>query len=398
MKRTPVPRSVARCIAVAAVQLDPAQGMQHLHQLDMRGSAAAQGAVVLGIESSCDDTAAALWDGRRIVAQRQADQDIHRQYGGVVPELASRAHQSHILPLIHAVLADAGLVDHALADALSGESPKAAMARLQGSAAPIDAIAVTRGPGLLGSLLVGMGFAKGLALGWNKPLVGVHHMKAHVLAHFIEPPFPPFPFLCLTVSGGHTQLVRVDAPMAMTVLGQTRDDAAGEAFDKCAKMLGLPYPGGPEIDRLAGEGDPERFRFKKPEMPELDFSFSGLKTSVRYFLDKERRRDPDFAQKHLADLCAGIQADIIAMLLDKLERAVQKSGLKHVALAGGVSANAGLRGALARLAAEKGWTTYIPALAHCTDNGAMIARAGAFLYEAGQRDSMDLQATARLAW
>jgi N6-L-threonylcarbamoyladenine synthase len=335
--------------------------------------------VVLGIESSCDDTAAAVWDGKRILAQRRADQSVHRQYGGVVPELASRAHQSHILPLVHAVLEDAGL---------STDNARPA----------IDAIAVTQGPGLLGSLLVGLGFAKGLALGWKIPLIGVHHMKAHVLAHFIEPPFPPFPFLCLTVSGGHTQLVRVAGPTDMQVLGQTLDDAAGEAFDKCAKMLGLPYPGGPEIDRLAGEGDPERFRFKKPRVAGLDFSFSGLKTSVRYFLDKEQRREPAFVETHRADLCAGIQADIVEMLLVQLEATVRETGLRHVALAGGVSANAGLRQAFGRLAECEGWTTYIPKLEHCTDNGAMIARAGAFLFEAGVRDGMDLPAMARMPW
>ncbi len=329
----------------------------------------------MGIESSCDDTAAAVWDGRRIRASRRAGQDVHAAFGGVVPEHASRAHQRHIVPLVDATLREAGLVP-----------------------GDLDAVAVTRGPGLLGSLLVGAGFAKGLALGWGLPLVGVHHMKAHVLAHFIEPPFPPFPFLCLTVSGGHTQLVRVDGPLAMTVLGRTLDDAAGEAFDKSAKLLGLPYPGGPVVDRLAAEGDPARFAFARPDIPGLDFSFSGLKTSVRYFLDRAERREPGFAERHRADLCAAVQDAIVAILLDKLGRAVEATGLTHVALAGGVSANRGLRSALAALAGERGWTAYVPDPAWCTDNGAMIARAGAFLFAEGVRHGSDLTAEARLPW
>ncbi len=335
----------------------------------------ASGPVVLGLESSCDDTAAAIWDGSKIRANLIAGQAVHQQYGGVVPELASRDHEKHIVPLLEATLAASGL-----------------------SPGSLDVVAFTRGPGLLGSLLVGASFAKALAWGWGLPLIGVHHMKAHVLAHFIEEPFPPFPFLCLTVSGGHTQIVRVDSPLVMTVLGRTLDDAAGEAFDKCGKLLGLDYPAGPLVDRLAAQGDPDRFAFARPDMAGLDYSFSGLKTSVLYFLRDQTRQIPDFVQANLADLCAGIQASIVSILLHKFAAAAEQSGLEHLALAGGVSANRGLRQSLQALAARQGWSVYLPDPAYCTDNAAMIARAGAFLYQSGQRDAHDLSVEARLPW
>ncbi len=333
------------------------------------------GPVILGIESSCDDTAAAVWDGSKIRANLIAGQDVHRAYGGVVPELASRDHEKHIVPLVRSVLEQSGL------------APK----DLQG-------IAFTRGPGLLGSLLVGASFAKALAWGWNLPLLGIHHMKAHVLAHFIREPFPPFPFLCLTVSGGHTQIVLVESPLSMKVLGQTLDDAAGEAFDKCGKLLGLDYPAGPLVDRLATEGDPMRFAFARPDMPGLNFSFSGLKTSVLYFLQAQTRLDSHFIQENLADLCAGIQESIIRILLQKFELAAEQTGIHNVALAGGVSANRGLRTQVQALASRRGWTVYLPDPEYCTDNAAMIARAGAFQFQAGLLGDQSLSVEARLVW
>lgn len=247
----------------------------------------------------------------------------------------------------------------------------------------LSAVAFTRGPGLLGSLLVGASFAKALALGLNIPLIDVNHMQAHVLAHFIEDPRPPFPFLCLTVSGGHTQLVRIDGPLGMTVIGQTQDDAVGEAFDKSAKLLGLPYPGGPLIDRYAKAGNPLAFRFPLGEMPGLDYSFSGIKTAILYFLRDNTKTNPDFIQQNLPDICASIQHTLIQMLLTKLKRAVRETGIRHIAIAGGVSANSGLRSALTQLGDEQGWTVYIPRFEYCTDNAAMIAMAAQFKYEAG---------------
>ena len=333
------------------------------------------GPVILGIESSCDDTAAAIWDGDKIRANITAGQAVHEAYGGVVPELASRDHERHIVPLVMATLQQSNL-----------------------KPTDLDAIAFTRGPGLLGSLLVGASFAKAMAWALDLPLIGVHHMKAHVLAHFIEEPFPPFPFLCLTVSGGHTQIVQVHSPLDMEVLGQTLDYAAGEAFDKCGKLLGLPYPAGPHIDRLAAEGNPDRFAFAKADLPALDFSFSGLKTSVLYFIQKQKREDPDFVSSHQADLAAGIQSAIIHMLLKKLLLASSNTGIRHIALAGGVSANEGLRKALQILSHDEGWTVYLPDKSFCTDNAAMIARAGAFHFEAGLFDDTRVSVEARLAW
>ena len=318
--------------------------------------------LLLALETSCDDTGAAVFDGPRLLAQATASQTVHEDWGGVVPELASRAHQQAILPTVQRALRLAG---KALAD--------------------VEAIAYTQGPGLLGALLVGQSFAKGLALGLGVPLVGIDHMKAHVLANFIEEPQPPFPFLCLTVSGGHTQVVVARGPEAMEVIGQTRDDAAGEAFDKCAKMLGLPYPGGPLIDKYAAGGNAEAFAFPIAEMPGLDYSFSGLKTAVRNFAE---RQGPGFIQQHLADVCASVQATIVKTLLQKLARAAAETGLRHIALAGGVAANKGLRLGLKTLAVQKGWQVYIPELAYCTDNAAMIGMAGYFALQAGRRGTL----------
>ena len=316
--------------------------------------------LILAIESSCDDTGAAVLAGGRLLSNVVATQQVHEQYGGVVPELASRAHQQHLLPVVVAALREAGVPKYAL-----------------------DAVAVTQGPGLLGSLLVGGLFAKSLALALGKPLIAVNHMRAHILAHFLDEPRPTFPFLCLTVSGGHTQLVVVRSALAMEVIGQTIDDAAGEAFDKTAKLLGLPYPGGPHLDRLARAGNPTRFAFPVGAMPGYDFSFSGLKTAVLYFLQKEKQRHPDFVAENLADLCAGIQHTIISTLLRQLRRAATDTGLTQIALAGGVAANSGLRLALQQEAEAQGWQVFIPAFAFCTDNAAMVAMTAHFQYAAG---------------
>ena len=315
---------------------------------------------ILAIESSCDETSAAVLANGHMLSNVIATQLIHEQYGGVVPELASRAHQQHILPVVERALADANLPKNAL-----------------------SAIAFTRGPGLLGSLLVGASFAKALALGLNIPLIEVNHMQAHVLAHFIEAPRPAFPFLCLTVSGGHTQLVRVDNPLTMTIIGQTMDDAVGEAFDKSAKLLGLPYPGGPLIDKYAKEGNPLAFKFPMGEMPNLDFSFSGIKTAILYFLRDNKKVNPDFVDQNLPDICASIQHTLIQMLLTKLKRAARETGIRDIAIAGGVSANSGLRTALTQLGTAQGWNVYIPSFDYCTDNAAMIAMAAQFKYEQG---------------
>ncbi|QNH63300.1 tRNA (adenosine(37)-N6)-threonylcarbamoyltransferase complex transferase subunit TsaD [Hymenobacter sediminicola] len=315
---------------------------------------------ILAIESSCDDTSAAVLVNGEIRANVVATQQVHEQYGGVVPELASRAHQQHLIPVVNAALQKAGVARHDL-----------------------DAIAFTQGPGLLGSLLVGGMFAKTLALALGKPLIAVNHMRAHILAHFIEEPRPIFPFLCLTVSGGHTQLVVVKSALEMEIIGQTIDDAAGEAFDKTAKLLGLPYPGGPHLDKLAREGNPTRFPFPVGAMPGYDFSFSGLKTAVLYFLKKETTQNPDFVQQNLADLCASIQHTIIQTLLRQLRRAAADNGLTQIALAGGVAANSGLRQALQDEAAVQGWQVFIPAFQYCTDNAGMVAKTAEFQYQAG---------------
>jgi N6-L-threonylcarbamoyladenine synthase len=313
---------------------------------------------ILAIESSCDETSAAILSDGQMLSNIIATQLIHEQYGGVVPELASRAHQQHILPVVERALTDAKVAK-----------------------TDLSAIAFTRGPGLLGSLLVGTSFAKAMALGLNIPLIEVNHMQAHVLAHFIEEPKPTFPFLCLTVSGGHTQIVRVDGPLDMAVIGQTQDDAVGEAFDKSAKLLGLPYPGGPLIDKYAKDGNPLAYRFPMGDMPELNFSFSGIKTAILYFLRDNTKVNPDFIAQNLPDICASIQHTLVQMLLTKLKKAARETGIRDIAIAGGVSANSGLRTALTQIGIELGWNVYVPRFEYCTDNAAMIAMAAQFKYE-----------------
>lgn len=312
---------------------------------------------LLAIESSCDDTAAAVLCNGKMLANVVAGQDVHKLYGGVVPELASRAHQQHIVPVVDAALKKAGIQKEQL-----------------------SAIAFTRGPGLVGALLVGISFAKAMALALDIPLIEVNHMRAHVLAHFIDEPKPSFPFLCLTVSGGHTQIVQVNGPSDMKILGETLDDAAGEAFDKTAKLLGLPYPGGPLIDKFAQQGNPDRFVFPVPQIPEYNFSFSGLKTSVLYFLQKQ---EPGFVEQNLADICASIQKAILTHLMKKLKKAAADTGINQVGIAGGVSANSGLRKEIELAGKQLGWQTYLPAFEYCTDNAAMIAIAGYFKYLEG---------------
>ncbi len=329
----------------------------------------------MAIESSCDDTAAAVLKNDTILANITSTQTIHEQYGGVVPELASRAHQQSIVPVVDAALRQAQIQ---LSD--------------------IDAIAYTRGPGLMGSLVVGTSFAKALSLALKKPLIDVHHMHGHILAHFINEgqAIPSFPFICLTVSGGHTQLVVVHSPTNLEIKGSTIDDAAGEAFDKIAKIIGLPYPGGPLVDKLAQKGNPDAFAFSKPQVVGYDFSFSGLKTSVLYFLQKQTAVDPDFVEKNKADICASVQRTILDILFKKLELLVKDTGIKDIAIAGGVSANTGLRQRLMDTGNKKGWNVFIPKFAYCTDNAAMIAMAGKFLYDAGIFGNQSQGAEARL--
>lgn len=333
---------------------------------------------VLGIESSCDDTSAAVVTDRVLRSNVIASQEVHRKYGGVIPELASRAHQQNIIPVVDTALREAGA-----------------------SIDDIDAIAFTRGPGLLGSLLVGVSFAKGLSIANNIPLVEVNHLQGHILSHFIDLPdrdlpHPDFPFLCLLVSGGHTQIVRVDSPLEMEIVGTTIDDAAGEAFDKCAKVMGLPYPGGPVIDRLATEGDPKSIRFAKPRVDGFDYSFSGLKTSFLYTLRDEMAADRTFIERRKADLCASLQSTIIEILLDKLVKAAKALRIKDIAIAGGVSANSGLRDAVAEEGRRRGWRTFIPERKFTTDNAAMIAISGYYRYRTGRFASLDTTPAARL--
>jgi N6-L-threonylcarbamoyladenine synthase len=332
-------------------------------------------ALLLAIESSCDDTSAAVLRGAEVLSNIVAGQEVHRQYGGVVPELASRAHQQHIVPVVHQALQQAGVRKEEL-----------------------DAIAFTVGPGLMGSLLVGASFAKAFSLGLNIPLIAVDHMRAHILAHFIqgEQAPPVFPFLCLTVSGGHTQIVQVDAPDRMTVLGRTIDDAAGEAFDKAAKVLGLGYPGGPAIDRLAKQGDPHRFQFATPKAGGLDYSFSGVKTSFLYLVQKLERETTGFIAANLPDICASYQRHVVVYLLEVLDEAVRKTGVKAIALAGGVSANSELRLRFLELADRHGINAHIPPFAYCTDNAAMIGIAGQFKLQAGDTVGLDVAPMARL--
>ena len=334
-----------------------------------------QSIIILGIESSCDDTSAAVLKERKVLSNIIAGQEVHKAYGGVVPELASRAHQQNIIPVVDSALKEAGV-----------------------SMKEIDAIAFTRGPGLMGSLMVGTSFAKGLALGSDTPLIDVHHMQAHIHAHFIDEgkPVPSFPFLCLTVSGGHTQLVRVTAPLETEVLGTTIDDAAGEAFDKAAKIMGLSYPGGPLVDEYAAKGNREAFAFTKPNIPDLNFSFSGLKTAFLYFIRKEVAKNEHFIKENLNDLCASIQHTIVEILIDKLQTAAKQTGITEIAIAGGVSANSGLRKALELASEQHGWNTYVPQPAYCTDNAAMIAMSGHFKYEKGEFATQEITPAARL--
>ncbi|WP_303041773.1 tRNA (adenosine(37)-N6)-threonylcarbamoyltransferase complex transferase subunit TsaD [Muribaculum intestinale] len=334
--------------------------------------------IILGIESSCDDTSAAVIKDGLLLSNVIASQKVHEEYGGVVPELASRAHQQNIVPIVDTAIRRAGI-----------------------SPSDISAIAFTRGPGLLGSLLVGTSFAKGMAIGLGCRIVDVNHLHGHVLSHFIRNTVtdrvPEFPYLCLLISGGNSQIILVNSPRDMQVLGQTIDDAAGEAFDKCAKVMGLPYPGGPHIDRLSQEGDPKRFKFAKPHIPELDYSFSGLKTSFLYTLRDNVKADPDFIENNKADLAASLQATIIAILLDKLDKAVKITGVKTVAIGGGVSANSGVRAAVADYCASHNLAAFIPERAFTTDNAAMVAIAGYFKYLDGDFCSMDAAPYARVS-
>ncbi|MBS1581094.1 MAG: tRNA (adenosine(37)-N6)-threonylcarbamoyltransferase complex transferase subunit TsaD [Bacteroidetes bacterium] len=332
--------------------------------------------VILGIESSCDETAAAVLVDGAVRSNVVASQDVHRSWGGVVPELASRAHQEHIVPVVQQALREAGVAKEDL-----------------------GVVAFTRGPGLIGALLVGTCFARSLAQALRIPLVAVDHVQAHVMAHFIrdgeERPMPAFPFLNLTVSGGHTQLVLVRSPLDMAVIGSTLDDAAGEAFDKGAKVLGLPYPGGPLIDRYARTGDPHRFAFPKPALPGLALSFSGLKTAFAQLVRQGEQQHPGFAEAERDNLCASLQQAIIDHLLAKARRAMREHGLRTIGVAGGVAANSGLRARLAALGGQEGWTVHIPPFAYCTDNAAMIAMAGHHLLQAGRLAPLDTVPVAR---
>ncbi|WP_316791625.1 tRNA (adenosine(37)-N6)-threonylcarbamoyltransferase complex transferase subunit TsaD [Pedobacter frigoris] len=313
--------------------------------------------VILAIESSCDETSVAICNNGKITANVIANQTIHQNYGGVIPELASRVHQQNIVPVIQQALIDAKVTKKEL-----------------------NAVAFTQGPGLLGSLLVGVSFAKSFALALDLPLISVNHMHAHILAHFIDDPKPAFPFICLTVSGGHTQIVVVRDYFDMEIVGETLDDAAGEAFDKTAKILDLPYPGGPLVDKYARDGNPLAFKFGEPQIKDLNYSFSGFKTSILYFIRNMQKENPDFVTEHLNDICASVQHSIVNILLNKLKKAAKQYGIREIAIAGGVSANSGLRLSLQKLAEELNWNVYIPAFQYCTDNAAMIAIAGYHKY------------------
>ena len=343
---------------------------------------------ILAIESSCDETSASVCRDGKILSNIIAGQKVHEQYGGVVPELASRAHMQNIVPVVQAALQEANC-------------------KLDET----DGIAFTQAPGLIGSLLVGGQFAKSLSLALNKPLIAVHHMQAHVLANLIDEPRPDFPFLCLTVSGGHTQIVLCESPNKMKVIGETIDDAAGEAFDKSAKLLGLPYPGGPLIDKYAATGNAERFQFPEPQIPGLNFSFSGLKTSILYFLQNAGKSNlykdefaateaerKDFIENNLADICASVQQRIVSILLNKLKKATIETGIKNVCLAGGVSANSGLRKAFETMGQQYKWKTFIPAFQYCTDNAGMIAITGYYKFLNGQFADLSIGSTAKAEW
>ncbi len=326
--------------------------------------------VILAIETSCDETAAAVILNGKIASNVVATQAVHAQYGGIVPELASRAHEQHLIPVVTQAMQQANITQFEL-----------------------DAVAFTQGPGLLGALLVGTTFAKSVAFSLDIPLIAVHHMRAHILANFIEEPCPSFPLLGLTASGGHTQLILVKNHLRMEVIGATQDDAIGEAFDKIGKLMDLPYPGGPLIDQYARQGDPHRFQFPSTHVPHLNFSFSGIKTAFLYFLREQQKKDAQFVEKHRDDICASIQATLISMLLQKLKKAVAQTGIKSIAIAGGVAANSGLRSQLKQLAEQEGWEVFIPQLAYCTDNAAMIAITAYYHYLAG--NFCNLQVTAR---
>jgi N6-L-threonylcarbamoyladenine synthase len=328
---------------------------------------------ILAIESSCDETSASVILNGKVLNNIVATQSVHEKYGGVVPELASRAHQENLIPVIVEAISTSGI-----------------------SKDQLNAVAFTRGPGLMGSLLVGVSFAKAFAYAQKIPLIEVNHMQAHVLAHFIEDPKPAFPFICLTVSGGHTQLVLVKDHLEMEVIGETQDDAVGEAFDKTAKLLGLPYPGGPLIDKHAKQGNPKAFQFPITRMPGLNYSFSGIKTAVLYFLRDQLQVNPQFIEQNLADLCASVQYSLIEMLLIKLKDAVNQYGVREIAIAGGVSANSGLRNTLKELAEKKGWNLYVPKFEYCTDNAAMIAMAAHYKYQKGEFSSMDVTPLAKM--
>lgn len=331
--------------------------------------------VILGIESSCDETSASVCVDGVIMSNVIANQTIHEAYGGVVPELASRVHQQNIVPAVQQALLNAKV-----------------------SKNDIDAVAFTRGPGLLGSLLVGVSFAKAFALAKNIPLIDINHMQAHILAHFIGDKNPSFPFLCLTVSGGHTQIVLVKDYFEMEIIGQTLDDAAGEAMDKTSKILGLPYPGGPLIDKYARQGNPDAYKFPEPQIPGYDFSFSGLKTSILYFIRDNVAQNPDFISQNMADICASVEKRIATILLNKLQKAAQAYGIKDIALAGGVSANTGLRLGLQAMTEKNGWNAFIPKMEYCTDNAAMIAIAGYHKYLKGEFIGQDVAPMARMAF
>lgn len=335
--------------------------------------------IILGIESSCDDTSAAVIRDGYLLSNVIASQDVHRSFGGVVPELASRAHELNIVPVVSEALSRAGI-----------------------QASMLTAIAFTRGPGLLGSLLVGTSFAKAMGMALDIPVVMVNHLQGHILADFIrqegkEHEEPSFPYLCLLVSGGNSQIVRVDDPLHFEILGQTIDDAVGEAFDKCSKMMGLGYPGGPVIDRLAKLGDPGRFKFAKPRVPGLDYSFSGIKTSLLYFVRDEMAKDPDFMEKNKEDICASFQKALIDILMDKLVKAAELTGIKEVTIGGGVSANSGLRARIVEEGTRRGWKTFLPEFKFTTDNAAMIAIAGYYHYLAGERTPLDVAPVSRMA-
>jgi N6-L-threonylcarbamoyladenine synthase len=333
---------------------------------------------ILAIESSCDETAASVIVDGKILSNFIANQAVHEKFGGVVPELASRAHMENIVPV----------VDESLKKAFPNLSHEQRLAQL-------NAIAFTQAPGLIGSLLVGAQFAKSLALSLRKPLISVHHMQAHVLANLIDDRKPSFPFLCLTVSGGHTQIVRCNSPAELIILGETIDDAAGEAFDKISKIIGLPYPGGPVLDKLAKLGNPKAFEFAKPQVPDLNYSFSGLKTSVLYFLQKQ---EPGFIEANLNDICASVQYTIVEILMKKLKKAIQETGIKEICIAGGVSANSGLRAGVQELGKKLNAQVYLPNFEFCTDNAAMIAITAHYKYLAGAFDDLSVSATARSNW